>query len=496
MTTTVHTFRVIARSGAFGILLLVGLATPTFAQPPISDPQSDAELRKRLEPLIPSFRAALAGDSADAQRATLSVFADIPASVAGDTGLAVALVKFLQRDIKDPEIVALALRSFGKSKPAAADLESVTSRFVDSEHTVIRRAAAECLSSSVFNSDPKRVADRTSAYFIDVSKRAAGLLGKAADDKDTVTQKHALGGIQSAANILTGLYTIDTEPTEIGAKPVDRQTKFGPVIRALAAVVPKLSIPLASTDATTRIAAARTFESLAALRKAIQTSRGPGDPEIPDPFAGGWPFVRDSLAKGLKDRDPHVRLAMTEAVESLGDAADVRRLVREVTNDRVTFVRWAAARTLGESAPHKAPAAEVAPDVEALTRLVDDPDLDVRAAAITALGKFGPAAKSASAKLLAAVGKGDIEPRVAAVTALGLIESDAESTVPVLITGLQNEDLRLRRAAATGLVRFGPAAKAALPELRKALADPDPELRLATAEAILAIEQKGKFKEL
>lgn len=496
MLTAVPSFRAFARNGACGIVLLVGLATPTFAQPPISDPQSDAELRKRLEPLIPSFRAALAGDSTEAQRATLSVFADIPASVAGDTGLSVALVKFLQRDIKDPEIVALALRSFGKSKPAAADLETAVGRFVETEHTIIRRAAAECLASSVFNSDPKRVADRTSTYFVDVSRRAVPVLGKAAEDKDTTTQKHALGGIQSAATILNGLYTIDTDPTEIGAKPVDRQTKFGPLIRVLAAVVPKLGPAIGSPDASTRIAAARTFESLSVLRKSIQSSRGPGDPEIPDPFAGGWPFVRDNLAKGMKDPDPHVRLAMTEAVESLGDAAEVRRLVRDVTNDRVPFVRWAAARALGQSAPLKPAPGEVAPDIAALTRLVDDPDLDVRAAAITALGKFGPAAKSAAPKLQAAVGKGDVEPRVAAVTALGLIESDAESTVPVLITGLQNEDLRLRRASATGLVRFGSAAKAALPELRRALADTDADLRLAAAEAILAIEQKGKFKEL
>lgn len=496
MTTKAPIFRAIVRSGACGILLLVGLATPAFAQPPLSDPQSDAELRKRLEPLIPSFRAALAGDSADAQHATLSVFADIPASVAGDTGLSAAIVKFLQRDIKDPEIVALALRSFGKSKPAAADLATVVERFVVSEHTIVRRAAAECLASAVFNSDPKRVADRTSTYFIDVSRRAAPLLGKAVEDKDPATQKLALGGVQSAANILNGLYTIDTDPTEIGAKPVDRQTKFGPVIRALAAVVPKLGTAFVSPDASTRIAAARAFESLSVLRKSILTSRGPGDPEIADPFAGGWPFVRDGLEKGMKDPEPAVRLAMTEAVESLGDAAEVRRLVREVTNDRVTFVRWAAARALGQSAPLKPAPGEVAPDIAALSRLVDDPDLDVRAAAITALGKFGPAAKSATPKLLAAVGKGDVEPRVAAVTALGLVDSDAEATVPVLITGLQYEDLRLRRASATGLVRFGSAAKAALPELRRALADTDPDLRLAAAEAILAIEQKGKFKEL
>src|SRR4029079_7323590 len=155
----------------------------------------------------------------DAQRATLSIFADIPASVAGDTGLSAALVKFLQRDIKDPEVIALALRSFGKSNPAAQDLEAVIERFVKSEHTVIRRAAAESAASAVFNADPKRLADRTSAYFIDVSRRTVPQLAKAAEDKDNATQKQALGGIQSAANILNGLYTIDTEPTEIGAKP-------------------------------------------------------------------------------------------------------------------------------------------------------------------------------------------------------------------------------------------------------------------------------------
>jgi HEAT repeat protein len=494
--TSVPTFRAIVQSGAFGFLVLVGLASPSFAQPLISDPQSDAELRKRLEPLIPSFRAALAGDSVDAQRATLSVFADIPASVAGDTGLSAALVKFLQRDIKDSEVVALALRSFGKSKPAPADLEAVIQRFVQSEHTVIRRAATESAASAVFNSDPKRIADRTSTYFIETSRRAVPLLGKAAEDKDPATQKHGLGGIQSAANVLNAQYTIDTEPAEIGGKPVDRQTKFGPVIRALVAAGPKLDAGLRSPDTSTRIAAARTLESLAALRKAILSSRGPGDPEIPDPFAGGWVFVREGLEAGVKDPNPQVRLAMVEAVESLGDAVEVRRLVRGATADPVSFVRWAAARTLGESAPLKPAAAEVAPDVAALTRLVDDADLDVRTAAITALGKYGAAAKAAAPKLLAAVGKGDIEPRVAAVTALSAIGTDAETTVSVLIAALQNDDLRLRRAAATGLVRFGAAAKPALPELRKALADNDADLRLAAAEAILAIEQKGKFKEL
>jgi HEAT repeat protein len=264
----------------------------------------------------------------------------------------------------------------------------------------------------------------------------------------------------------------------------------------MATAAAKIGTPLRSADPATRIAAAKTLESLAMVRKAIKNSGVPGEPPPVDPFAGGWKFIGESATAGMKDANPNVRLAMVEAIESLGDAIEARALMREATRDRVVFVRWAAARALGESAPDKPDATVYAPEIDSLARLLDDTDPDVRTAAINALGKFGPAAKSAAPKLLETVTKGDIEPRVAAVAALGAVGSDAATTVPILITGLQNRDLRLRRASAQGLVRFGAAAKSALPELRKALADPDADLRLAAAEAVLAIELKRRFKEL
>jgi HEAT repeat protein len=230
------------------------------------------------------------------------------------------------------------------------------------------------------------------------------------------------------------------------------------------------------------------LENLAQLRRTIRNTRGLGEAEVADPFAGGWSLIKPAVTAGIKDSDPAVRLATTEALETLGDAIEARALLREATTDKDLFVRWSAARALGQSAPFTPDPVGNEPDVAALAKLVTDPDIDVRTAAINAIAKFGRTGKSQASTMLAAVNRGDVEPRVAAIKSLGAIESDAAATVPELTKALQHTDLRVRRAAASGLVRFGPDAKAALPELRKAVIDADPELRLAAAEAILAIE--------
>ena len=474
------------------------MARPRLKAQPRGDRDSDLELAQ-LAPLIPSFQAALQGDSVDAQRATLSVIADIPPSLVVGTNLAVALKTFLQKKIDDPEILALGLRSFGRSFPDAPDIKPILGRHVRDDAVVVRHAAADGLANALINSFPARTAEPRYAYFVDVAKQAIPLLGVGIADKDPATQKAALGGIRRHGRRDRGVVCKLPRAARSGcqaggpASPIRSANSRKPMLATAAA---KLETPLRSADAATRIAAARALESLALLRKAIKNSGRPGEPAPADPFAGGWKFIGDSVAAGMKDPNPNVRLAMTEAIESLGDAIEVAS-ANTRRHPRSSCVRpLGGGSGLGESAPAKPDIATYAPEVESLARLLDDRDPDVRTAAINALGKFGPAAKSATPKLLASVGKGDIEPRVAAVTALGAVGSDAATTVPVLIAGLQNADLRLRRASALGLVRFRAAAKPALPELRKALADPDADLRLAATEAVLAIEQKGRFKEL
>lgn len=494
---------------AFGTFALLAFAGRSSAQvgDGAGESPSDAELRKRLEPLVPSFRAALLGDNVESQRATLAVIADIPPSLAARTNLNASLSTFLQKDHKDPEVLALAIRSFGRSVPAygdadmskaiAAELGKLLSKYVRSEYSIVRQAVAEAIGSAITNATPSVWSAPRAEHFIAVCLQAAPLLGTGIEDKSGATARIALKVIQSISRNVNELFTYYNDP--IGAEPgqKDGETRFppiAPVIQAIAKEVPKLAVPLSAGDSETQTAAARTLETLAVLRAKILERQGPGAAK--DNFAAAWPVLSPVLAQRVKDPNASVRLATTEALESLGDAIEARSFMREATADSNIYVRWAAVRALGKSASASPDLKSAAPDVAALTNLVDDKDLDVRTAALVALAKFGSKAKSASTKVLGAANRGDIEPRVMAVKALGAIESDVSATVPVLIEGLKHSDDRLRKAAASGLVRFGPDAREALPELRKALQSQDPELRLAAAEAILAIERTARLKDL
>jgi HEAT repeat protein len=480
-------------------MLLVQAAT---AQPKDSerDILTDVELRRRLEPLVPSVRSALQGDNADAQRAALAIAADFPPALLVQANLSGAIGTFLGRDIKDADLVALGIRSFGKSYPEKPDLAiKVLERFAKSENVAVRRAVADALASLVQMAVPSMRMVAHATYFIDASKAALPLMAEMLKEKDGTTQRAILGGVQTVSRVVIDLYVYDSGPIGEEPKPKDRAERLAPlapVLKALAGVVPELTYPLASNETETRTAAARTIELLAALRRVVNSVSSAGNGPAAEPLAGGWPTLRAAVADRMRDDDSSVRLAVTEALEALGDAAEARPLLRAATADRNVFVRWAAARALGKSAPEKPKSETVAEDVAALARLLSDADIDVRMAALNALARFGSAARSATPAVLAAAGRGDVEPRVVAVRTMAALETEAAPTVPVLIRGLSETDLRLRRAAAAGLVRFGPDARPALPELRRAVLSTDSELRLAAAEAILAIERTPRLKDL
>jgi HEAT repeat protein len=485
---------------AAGVLLA---ATGGRAQPGADerrdDRQADVELRRRLEPLVPSVRAALEGNNRDAQKAALAVAADFPPALSINARLPGVVAAFLLRDGTDPELAAMGLRAYGRMVPDAPELARVAGRYAKAESADVRRAAAEALATAIQNAAPALNSLADARYFVDVAAAAVPLLNDALGDRDERVQRAALDGVQAAARVVAELYANNAGPLGDATRPKEGTSRFEPlrpVLRALGASIAQLAKPLAAREPATRLAAARTLESIALTRHTVLNTQPRGEPVPADPFPDAWPSVRPALAERVKDPDAQVRLAAVQAMESLGDGLDTRDLLRQATTDRVVFVRWAAARSLGRSAPARPDPAAVADDVAALGRLSSDPDPDVRTAALTALARFGPAAGSAAPVVLTAAGRGDVEPRVAAVNALGALQTDADRTIPVLIAALKHPDLRLRRVAAAGLVRFGPGAKAALPELRQAVLSDDQDLRLAAAEAILAIERVPRIKEL
>jgi hypothetical protein len=100
--------------------------------------------------------------------------------------------------------------------------------------------------------------------------------------------------------------------------------------------------------------------------------------------------------------------------------------------------------------------------VQTLIAALGDTDEEVRKSATEALGRIGPAARSA---LLSVLGDASARGRAGAVKALAHIELAAAEMVPVLIAALGDTDEEVRKSAAEALGQIGPAAAKAVPAL-------------------------------
>ena len=172
-----------------------------------------------------------------------------------------------------------------------------------------------------------------------------------------------------------------------------------------------------------------------------------------------------------------------DALETLGTeaASAVPALVR-VLADPDLFVRWAAVRALGKMGPD-----ELTKIVPGLVQSLGDVDLDVRLAAAHTLGQFGPAAHDAIPALAKAAGTGDTDMRLAALQALEGIGSDAQSSLATVAASLQDPDPRIRQETARLMGKLGPAAMEQKDALRTVLADQNADVRKAAGDALLRI---------
>ena len=256
---------------------------------------------------------------------------------------------------------------------------------------------------------------------------------------------------------------------------------------------------------------------------------------IPDFLAPGLEQTITPLIGRLRDPDHRVRIAALEALITYGRlAAPAAPAATAALSDPNHFVRWAAIRLLGKIGPLETPQEQVK-TYRALIQRLDDTDLDVRKAAATTLGSFGPLVASAARPLGRQVefgdaairnylanwpppngrdhpqeGYADAESRLAAIKTLQGIGIDAiiahspntQPLVASLTNALRNRDGRVREAAAITLAQFGPRAASAEPALQAALTaeakllaeEPEPEkrkklgaTRQAISDALLAV---------
>jgi HEAT repeat protein/lysophospholipase L1-like esterase len=186
-----------------------------------------------------------------------------------------------------------------------------------------------------------------------------------------------------------------------------------------------------------------------------------------------------ALIRLLRDVDPFVRAGAAFGLGGVGEAAaGAAATLIDRLDDPDERVRWRAADALAKVGLDEA-------SVEPLARLVQETTGLGRGHAAEALGRLGPAARSAVPELVAAASDSRPDVRWRAIWALGRIGPAAAPAVPQLRAALADPDLRWRAADALGAV--GTRAIEARPELEALLTDPSSNVRWRAASALGAI---------
>lgn len=209
-----------------------------------------------------------------------------------------------------------------------------------------------------------------------------------------------------------------------------------------AGIAPALARELRSPDAKTRAAAAVAAGDLGAAAL----------PALP------------ALLEALKDSQAVVRSSVLSSLPIIGsDAAAIAPEITKMLTDPDQEVRNAAQVAfygLGVAA------------VPALVVLLADKEPRNRQNAANTLSRIGPAASKAQAALVNALKDKSPEVRAAAAGAIGEIRGEPHAAVPALVLALKEDHSSdVRDAAAGSLGQFGPDAQEAVPALAEALAE-------------------------
>jgi len=218
------------------------------------------------------------------------------------------------------------------------------------------------------------------------------------------------------------------------------------------------------------------------------------------PFNAVW-----TLGEALTDPDPGARFLAVDALRRLGTEAKpaVPALVRAL-DDQMLFPL--AADALAGAGPAAKPAiprlvellgddsrrnraaeilGAIGPEaIPPLLEAIESEDLQVRDAAVYALGKAGQGSEEAVAALAALVKSDDPAARLLAFDALGSVGPTA---VPALVELFGDRAFPDRCLAAMVLARMGEDAREAVAPLCEALNEDDPQVQVAAARALAGI---------
>jgi HEAT repeat protein len=365
---------------------------------------------------------------------------------------------------------------------------------------------------------------------VQVAQTVVPAAGRGLSDSDADVRRLCIEAIQLGAVALSDL--VQNPPANLSFPPPGRkvtedeqaemegyrkevqeeQAELHPLAQSLRDLAPAFARILRDPVAQNRVLGCRALEDMAnarlrLLRRATSVPPAPSggkaaaaESEGVRPVAGQEPaqaraeplpaalrVALPALARALSDPDVNVRRAALDVLELLGPSGSpAGPAVLRATSDPDLFVRWAAARTFG-----KIGGAPVSAAIPALTRLLEEQDVDLQLAVAAVLERFGEPARGAVPALAQAAGRNDAEVRVGVLHALESVtdqdRASAAIAVPAITGQLTHPDPRVRRAAAEVLGQIGALAQSAEQPLRAALTDSDVEVRRAASDALLNI---------
>jgi HEAT repeat protein len=265
-----------------------------------------------------------------------------------------------------------------------------------------------------------------------------------------------------AVEKLTAL--LDDDDEMVRAQALETLRAIGPAARK---AVPALSKRLSDADAEVRAGAVRALRAL-----------GPqAAPAVPE------------LRKALTSEDLSVREGSVEALQAIGPAAKdavpdlIKILSTKVVNQTHHLPALRALAAIGPDAKSAAPA---------LLRLLDDKDNELRLAVLDTLGSVGAATPEVIARLQLTAQRDSFSTvRAAAIRALGRMGPAAKEAAPTLnaIAEGKGQDLRVWAAAALARIGVEPAANTAV--VVDALKNRSPAGRVARLAALDALGLLG-----
>jgi HEAT repeat protein len=242
--------------------------------------------------------------------------------------------------------------------------------------------------------------------------------------------------------------------------------------------------------ARTLYQAAKPADRVNAIRDLVRFGANDGRVTIP------------AIVASLSDADHDVRV---EAARSLGAAAcasafrgvddalvkSAIEALLHTLDDPQPVVRSAAVNSLGSIAITKGPSGVIQPEplISAFREMMKDQDAVVRAEAIAAIGRAGPASESdPPSELIEALHDGSSPNRLTAIEVLTRFHAGMERVLPHFIRGFERSGPgtpeRAAYVRAIRVTRPPAVTSACLPALVAALASPDAELRFEAASAI------------